>query len=420
MANWLSEAPSFAERRLVPSVRRSINTFTISWLICLALSGIACRPFESSDSSTRRTEAAASTSEQRQSRPIPASSHLQIRGESFYTTDARFDWRGISAFRLAEMIAHGREAESIAFLDWAQSRRLTVVRVLLMAHHLFQLKPEEGLQALPRLLELAAKRGLYVEIVALADTSVVKVDYETHLKAVGTIAAGHGNAVVEIANEPWHPTQDKQLHDPAFTKRLALLIPEDVPVALGSGDSGYAEGRYATWHSPRGTDAEGWQHVVSLAEGAELLAKWRKPLISDEPIGADAQLIPGKRDNAPERFRAAAALTRLVGLGATFHYEGGLQARIPVDRELECLEAWNAGLDLLRSLPEGGQLLSGDQLSKQAAIAGMRAAFGREYPNELWLLAIDPGPGASVKLADGWNQEIAQAARGVRVYHARR
>jgi hypothetical protein len=78
-----------------------------------------------------------------------------------------------------------------------------------------------------------------------------------------------------------------------------------------------------------------------------LLSRWKKPVISDEPIGAGEALQPGRRDNEPARFRAAALLTRLTGAGATFHYEGGLHARVPEGRELECFNAWNDAWTML-------------------------------------------------------------------------
>jgi hypothetical protein len=61
-------------------------------------------------------------------------------------------------------------------------------------------------------------------------------------------------------------------------------------------------------------------------------------------MGAADVAIPGKRDNRPDRFRTAAETARASGLGATFHYEGGLQARLPSPTEAACLEAWLEGL----------------------------------------------------------------------------
>ena len=334
----------------------------------------------------------------------------------------RFHWIGISAFRLAELIAHGRESEAVRFLDWAASQRLTVVRVFAMAHHLFKLTPAEGLAAMPRLLELAAGRGLHVEIVALVDTTEIDVDFEQHVKALGALAADHENAILEIANEPWHPTQKASLHDPGVVRRLADLVPPAVPVALGSAerDDGYAAGDFVTWHSPRGGGSDGWQHVLELADGAGRVARWGRAVVSDEPIGAGPVLVAGRRDDTPARFGAAAVVTRLAGLSATFHYEGGLRAEIPAGPELACFTAWRSGLDLTSELPEGGRFMDAPEVEPRAAVHGARAAFAREFPRDLWVAAVDPSDRTSVTWRGGWALVSARDVPGVRLFHARR
>jgi hypothetical protein len=271
-----------------------------------------------------------------------ADPHLRVSGTRFVTHDGRpFEWRGITAFRLVEFVAHGREAEAEAYLKWAASKKLTVVRVLAMTDLLFKLSPGDGVRALPRLLELAAAQGLYVEVVALADTATIPVDIPAHVTGVGKICARYGNALIEIANEPDHPTQRAEVHDPAYLLELAQRLPRGVPVALGSLDESKpaSAATYVTWHAPRHRD-----HVTPLRHGAELVRIFRRPVVSDEPIGAADAAIPGRRDNDPERFRAAAVETRRAGLGATFHYEGGLHARLPTRIEAACLNAWLAGL----------------------------------------------------------------------------
>jgi hypothetical protein len=351
---------------------------------------------------------------------LPAGPRLQIRGTSFLRGESSFEWRGITAFRLLEQIAHGREGEAIAYLDWVRARKVTVVRVLTTAKHLFQLSPADGLSALPKLLALAADRGLVVEIVALADTADTPLDLAQHVKAIAAIAAAHPNAVVEIANEPWHPTQDPRLHDPAFVKALSDLVPAQVPVALGSieGGDGYAAaGRYATWHSPRSDAADGWGHVLALTEGAALAVRWQKPVISDEPVGAADAVTPGRRDNEPGRFAAAAVLTRIAGLGATFHYEGGLQARIPAGRELECFQAWSAGLNAVASMAGGGRFLASADLTSIAGVSGARAVFGRLYDNEVWVVLVDPAE-TRIEWKAPWQEASRVALPGVVVARA--
>jgi len=257
-------------------------------------------------------------------------------------------------------------------------------------------------------LELAANHGLYVEVVAFAGTADIPVDLQGHIDGIASILAAHPNAVLEIANEPVHPSQSADVQNPAVLKALAARVPPDIPVALGSierGD-GFGDGKYITWHSPRESGRAGWSHVHALAEGADLLARWKKPVISDEPIGAGPAFQPGRRDDAPARFRAAALLTRLIGLGATFHYEGGLQARVPEGRELECFNAWNEAWTLLPPDVErrGGFRVAG-------AADGIVAAPTREPVNGIyeradgangWVLMLG-GEAAALTLSDGWS-----------------
>lgn len=338
---------------------------------------------------------------------------LRVNGAGFVDAEGKpFEWRGVTAFRLAEMISAGREADVAKYLDWAASQKLNVVRVLLMAQHLFSLSPDAGRAALPRLLDLAKERGIAAEVVAFADTRGVELDYEAHLREIGRIALERGNAFVEIANEPGHATQDSRLHDPGFVRRLADLLPNELIVALGSAeyDEAYAGGDYATFHFPRERE---WGHVLATSQGAAMVNRWKKPLINDEPIGAAAEYRAGRRDNSPERFGAAAALTKFSGMGATFHYEGGLQARLPDAREAACLDAWMKGLALVPDAATRGEFLDGNAVAGLARTDGARAAFARRQGDQATILLIDPAPAPSVKLSERWTEVRRSAAPGV-------
>jgi hypothetical protein len=280
-------------------------------------------------------------------RPVRAQTdrHLAVSGTQFQKPDGTaFEWRGITSFRLLEFIAHGREPEADAYLSWAASKKLTIVRVLGMADGLFRLSPADGLKAMPRLLEMARARGLYVEIVALADTATIRVDFAAHVTAVGEICGRYSNALLEIANEPVHATQARALHDPAFVKSLAKSVPAGIPVSLGSVENGdgFGDGTYVTWHAPRVAGAD-WPRQIA-EQGRALVRKFKKPVISDEPMGAADVSARGRRDNNPDHFRQSAQASRRAGLGATFHYEGGLQSKRPSTIEAACLDAWLAGL----------------------------------------------------------------------------
>jgi len=272
---------------------------------------------------------------------------LRVEGTRFVdSTGHRFEWRGISAFRLVENVASGRQAAAGRYLAWCHAHGVTVVRTFAMAKNMFPLPPEKGAAALPGLLALAARHDVYVEIVALADTASYTFDVERHVTAIGKACASAGNCVIEIANEPNHPTQAPKIHDRAYLARLRSLIPRDVPVALGTGDEPAESGGgdYATIHTSRDTGDGGWAHVKALASLRGLPDRMKMPVVSDEPIGAAERLEPGRRDDDPARFEAAARATRDAGLGATFHYSGGINAEIPTGRQLACFNAWRRGL----------------------------------------------------------------------------
>ena len=387
-------------------------------LIALVLSIAACR--------------GSSVPEAPQSQAPPATpaarvspQHLRTQGTTFVRADGSvFEWRGISAFALIEQIASGRSAEAESYLAWAASQKITVVRVLVMAQHLFKLSPEQGRASLPRLLEMAAAHGLHVEIVALADTAGASINFEQHIKDVGAIAARHANALVEIANEPGHPTQDAKLHQAAPLESLAALVPEQVPVALGSAEYGdaFAGGDYATIHFPRDTGDDGWGHVRKLAEGASLVERWRKPVVSDEPIGAGEHFVAGRRDDDPRRFAAAALLTRFAGLQPTFHYEGGLLAKRPTGREQAAFDAWSKALDAFTEarVPADGRFLRGDAMKSVADVSGARTTFARSGDREAWLLILDPVEDSShtVRWVAPWRGEGEWKVPGVQLVRA--
>ena len=379
----------------------------------LALAGCQSAPSPPDTSGSAPPAVTASPTSGSQSRSIFP---VRIEGTRFVDAAGRpFDWRGVTAFRLVEKIATGREAEAIAYLDWVKSENLTVVRVLAMGPTLYGMSPEAGRNALPKLLEQAKQRGIVVEIVALADTINQVFDYDEHVREIGRIAAAAGNGFVELANEPGHPTQDRRIHEPAFLARLRTLIPDTVPVALGSFEygEGFAAGDYATTHTDRGRGE--WDHVLAVAAAAPHVEKLKKPVVSDEPIGAGPVHQPGRRDTEPARFAAAAALTKLAGLGATFHYEGGLQASIPSGREAACFAAWQLGLTLVADAQPDGEFIQGERLGATAQTSGARAAFGRVTSGRAVVLLVDPTPAVSVKPAPGWKETRRSGVPGVQI-----
>jgi hypothetical protein len=332
---------------------------------------------------------------------------LRVTSGRFVLPDgAPFAWRGVSAFRLLEMEAAGRARDVDAYLTWAASEHLNVVRVLAMAKHLFELPPETGLVHLDTLLTRAAAHGLFVEVVALADTASYPIDPAAHVERVARICRKHSNALLEIANEPYHATQVPRIHQREYLRQLLSRIPPGVPAAVGAGDfpALYDDGTYATAHFPRSSGAEGWGHVRDLKLGGELLRASRKPVINDEPIGAGQRFEPGRRDDSPERFRAAALASRLIGLGATFHYEGGLQARIPEGRELECFRAWQEAWTLV---PGAEPIVAEDAAVEGGPVKAIRgegyaASFIGVRGDTAWVLVAGSTTPVRVEWSAGW------------------
>jgi hypothetical protein len=354
---------------------------------------------------------------------------LHVDGRALVYADATpFPWRGITAFRLLEMEANGREADADAYLRWARSQDLTVVRVLVMAKLIFDLPPDRGLEALPRLLRRAAAHGLYVEVVALADTKRYPVDPVQHVSRIGAICAEHDNALIEIANEPDHGSQMEKLSDVRFLSSLRAKVPPVVPVALGSsirdgglgGDGG--NGDYLTvhltrraWGTPRG-------QLSDIPKAADLSRRTGKPVVSDEPIGAGEKLEPGRREADPGRFRAMALATRLAGLGATFHYEDGIQAKIPTGRQAEAFAAWREAWSILPAGIEHRATFHSGQ-SKRSPVervgaGGHLPAFVAEVGDEAWAMLVSAGPDARVVWRTGWRQQDQREWPGVRLFHA--
>jgi hypothetical protein len=350
-------------------------------------------------------------------------SHLRIEGTRFVRADGSpFDWRGITAFRLAEFVAHGKEREADAYLAWAASKKLTVVRVLAMAGGIFPLPPADGVRALPRLLDLAQKHGIFVEVVALASTREYTFDLEAHVRAVAGICARHPNAVLELANEPGHRSQIEPIHDPERMQRLAASLPREVPVSLGSVeyDQKFAAGSYVTWHAPR---RPGWDHVITVAGGAELVERFKKPVVSDEPVGAGDRIERGRRDNAPERFRALALVSRLAGLGATFHSNGGIQAARPSATESACLDAWTEGLDTLpRDAGSAGTFRRADPADPIVTFdpGQVAAVFVRATDTSAWILGVGVQGNPQLRARAPWRQLTLKQWPGVYLIQAGR
>jgi hypothetical protein len=356
---------------------------------------------------------------------VQAARHVRTEGRRFVLPDGRpFQWRGVTAFRLLERLASGHEAEADRYLEWAAGEGLTVVRVLAMARDLFELPPARGRAHLDRLLDLAAARGLHVEVVALADTAADPTSLETQVAAVGVVCARHGNAFLELANEPDHPTERPALADPATLVALRRLVPAGVPVAVGATSSlpALAAGDYVTLHAPRGAE-DPWSSVWSVVDASLHVSSLGKPVVSDEPIGAAEWAVPGQRDNDPARFRAMALTDRFLGVGATFHYEGGLNALVPEGREAACFRAWlNAWTALSGDFELRARFVGSPGADSPVALdtGGRGRALEVREDGVTWILLVGAAGAPKAAWRDGWRAAGIRVWPGVWLAHAER
>ena len=278
-------------------------------------------------------------------RVAPPARPVHVSGRRFVNDDGTpFIWRGATGFRAIEKVARGQENDVDRFFSVLAENGVTVVRVLSMAANMFLLRPDEGVAALPRTLDLARRRGLHVEVVGLADTKQHNFDHRAHIHALGEICAASQNAFFEIANEPIHDTQREEVGHPEYLSTLGALVPTSVPVALGAAHGGDDESRafiggsYITVHGARDDGDNGWRFVRHTNEQRVLSEETNKPVVNDEP----------RRDDlSPDKHIAIAVLCRMMGIGDTFHFAAGLQANVPEGAELAALQARRRGWDLI-------------------------------------------------------------------------
>jgi hypothetical protein len=275
---------------------------------------------------------------------------VSARGTSLVCADgSAFRWNGVTAFALLDQLADGRRADADAYLRWARATGFNLVRVLAMADVLFKLFPEEGRRHLDALFTSAAGHGLYVEIVAIADSARLGQspgDLRNQVAEVGRVAAAHANAIVQIANEHYHPTQVRALHDPAALAALAALIPRPVLYTESASADDTAErpqGMFITRHLSRGGTPADMAARLALLGG--LARSTGKPVVNGEPIGAAERPVRGRRLSDPRAFRDLARRTVEAGLaGGTFHCEDGMYARVPGPIQQACARAWVDGM----------------------------------------------------------------------------
>ena len=299
------------------------------------------------------------------------------------------------AFRLVEFVAH--KAKRCGRLSqWASKQRLTVVRVLVMAK-LFSSSSGAGRAAL-RACSNGRRQGLHVEVVALADTASYTMDIDAHVKRSPPSA---GSTRTRFSRSPTSPITPSDARVRTWVSRAASPPGRSTRAfALGAGDgTTTSRRRLHHVHFQRTNRLQGGPGARDAqASSSRSVTASRSSMRAD---GAGPVAQPGRRENDPEKFRAMGLVSRLLGLGATFHYEGGLQAQIRMGSRQSA--------SMPGSPAETPTIPAGDPSSSNRAEGGRHCGMGSRsrHGGALEVRRSEPPlrravAGPAIGLHDGW------------------
>ena len=258
--------------------------------------------------------------------------------------DGRFFLRGVDTFRpiftsALSILRPDRNDEAVrALLDWIVQTGFNGFRVFAGRLRWANQTVERARARLPFVLDEATSRGLYVEVTAITDSKDGGYEVGAHARAVGDLLTD--NAILEVANEPWHPSQADSVHGAGFLAGLGRGV-----FALGAAQNDESDamsgGTYVTVHLSRSRDK--WNQVRRVSELRALSGNVGKPVLNNEPIGADEVAEAGRRESDPAFFFCMGVLNRLNEIGGVFHSQAGLHAGLPGLQQQRCAEAFVAG-----------------------------------------------------------------------------
>jgi len=253
-------------------------------------------------------------------------------------TSKAWKWRGSSAFRLFEMFLKGEPIDP--FCRWAAANSINILRVFGMYDGgIGRLIPTEYpgyFIKLPQFLNAVGTYGLSVEFVIFADkqtSELVGINTSSHYQTMINILRGRVGTVAEVCNEPFkNGVVPEDIYQP---------LP-DLMQALGSSD--FIDGQikhadYITMHTDRGAEwprkakdmlevsRQGWENFTAL----------QNPCIGDEPLGIGAG--SGSRSLVAIDHAAYHGVAALFCSGSTIHSTFGVETRLPIAEEQQCVSA---------------------------------------------------------------------------------
>jgi hypothetical protein len=366
--------------------------------------------------------------------PIPPLTSLRVREGRLWDGARYIGWRGISEFDAIHAVRTGNEADLIRRLDRAKENGCNGIRVLMMAENLFQLAPSmpNYWEALTRAVNLANERGLYVELCIFADAQMVMPNHQARLefaKQVADYTRDWPGVIYQLSNEPmkngWQSATDPELlqiaQNTTFSAPFSIGDPSDYvtdpatgeplrseleklgrrsPILVLHGERKYQDSRFAGWVD----HLKGFDEVYDNPE--------QDYRIHDEPMGAAAEFINGRRDNRPDAHRAAALVCAVLGIGFTFHY---ISAQSDATPGLD-------GQSIASAIPQ-----TPDYHFKNAGYGSVLKFTGwdkiRTTDNgvEAWAVAYGhPNVQRTIEWASGWKPTVYYESPSVILYHATR
>jgi hypothetical protein len=184
---------------------------------------------------------------------------------------------------------------------------------------------------------LLAASGAYLEFTCFAgDVNIPFATLEgqaaqtTFLTAVQEAFAGVPNVFIELGNE------GKGYNNRSFTKPLGILS------SVGEvGDLTTPPWDYGVIHPPRDDD---WprkaKDLLELREGFGTFPGWKRPVVADEPMGAGDVDIGGSRSTVANDFYWFGATAAMMGAGATFHSQNGIDGVVWSATQQACANAF--------------------------------------------------------------------------------
>ncbi len=319
--------------------------------------------------------------------------------------------------------------KALTFIDWAHRKGFNGVRIFLGALTWYGQTPDSARAGLYQTLTELAHRGLVAQLTLLTDT-VTGYDKIGHIQACMGIAQLFENVLVEIANEPYHPTQDGEVHDPNWLDLQGRRFVDPAGFAYAIGAPSYDEvapdgslpsplpGEWKSVHLAR-DDAHGrgeWNMVRRIRELETIQRATGAYTQNNEMQGWGEFYIAGKRSANPSLAFVAGVLSRCFDVGYVSHAEHGLRADLPGTVQDQCHAEAIRGFTCI-PFPEFLQYKNAGWTERDAPIAGadfnavLRAySFVNPPANRGVTVLVKVTGNPAIRFQHGWRHERVIAA----------